>query len=107
MPSRLPQFVASRSLLDRIQQSQPVTHALEQKAARMLPRAQRLAYSAGLPEFARSLRIESGIRPGTKSPKGLKRQYVRVIATSAGAADHEIGNRGISRAAVLRRSIGA
>lgn len=107
MPSRSPRYVVPRGLIDQIQRSSPVTNALEAKAARMLPRAQRNAINAGLPKFARSLRIERGVRPGTKSPTGLKRQFVRIIATSEDAADYERGNRGVTRAAVLRRSIGA
>lgn len=101
----MPKVIIARATLDQIQRSAPVVQALERKGERMLPRAQRLALAAGRVQFARSLRLEKGIRPGTKSPTGIRRAYVRVIAPAG--ADDEYGNRGVSRQDILRRSIGA
>ncbi|PZE23858.1 hypothetical protein [Curtobacterium sp. MCBD17_028] len=99
--------IIGRDTLDEMQRSEPVRKALLRKAARILPRAQRLAAEAGAIEFSRSLQIVSGIRPGTKSPRGYKRAFVQVIATSDDAEDLEHGNAGVNKQAILRRSIGA
>lgn len=84
-------------------QSSDVRNALRDKADRMLPRAQREALKAGAIEFARALRVETGTRPGTKSPTGFKRPFARVIADNDGASDTEHGNVGVPKQAILRR----
>ncbi|MGU3409115.1 hypothetical protein ACLBWP_03325 [Microbacterium sp. M1A1_1b] len=103
----MPRPVISKSTLDEAAATPVVRAALRAKAKRVLPRAQRLAYAAGAKAFGDSLRIEEGTRPGTKSPSGIKRPFVRVIATSADAAAQEHGDVGVPKQAILRRSAGA
>lgn len=79
--------------IDRnVLQNPKVREALADTAKRLLPICQRLAYQEGCDEFADSLRIETGTRPGTKSPTGIKRPYARVIAGSEDAAEQEHGS---------------
>jgi hypothetical protein len=99
--------LVSKRTLDEAAASPAVRAALRAKAKRVLPRAQRLAYAAGAKEFGDSLRIEEGTRPGTKSPSGIKRAYVRIIATSEDATAREHGDVGVPKQAILRRSAGA
>lgn len=107
MANQHPRFFVPRPYVDEVQRSSPVTAALERKAERVLPRAQRLAYAANQPKFAESLRIRKGVRPGTRSPKGYKRQFVRVEATAGAAVEVEIGSRNQTRLSILRRSVSA
>lgn len=99
--------IVSRETLDKAARNPQVIKALRDKADRMLPRAQRLAIAAGLPEFAKAMRVEDGVRPGAKSPKGIKRPYSRVIADMEGAQDFEHGNANVSRQSILARSMSA
>jgi hypothetical protein len=55
--------------------------ALERRATAMLSRTRALAYAANQPLFARALRVETGVRPGTQSRLGIRRSYARVTAT--------------------------
>lgn len=66
------------SVLDQAAHSKQVTAALDRKAVRVKARAAVLAGKAGMPHFAESLTIETGTRPGTKSPKGIRRQFAEV-----------------------------
>jgi hypothetical protein len=102
-----PKVVIDRNTIAKAAASPVVRQALRDKRDRVLARARRLAYTAGAPEFARSLRGEGGTRPGTKSPSGIRRPYERVIATSADAASREYGNKGVRKDAILRRSMSA
>lgn len=58
-----------------------VQAAVLRRAQQIFPRAQHAAYKAGRIHFADNMRVETGVRPGTKSPTGLKRPYARVIST--------------------------
>lgn len=79
--------------MDRnVLQNQEVRQALSDTARRLLPICQRLALQEGCPRFADSLRVETGTRPGTKSPTGIKRPYARVIAGSEDAGEQEHGS---------------
>lgn len=69
-----------------------VRQTLVDTATRLLPICQRLALQEGCPDFADSLRVETGTRPGTKSPTGIKRPYARVIAGSEHASEQEHGS---------------
>lgn len=100
-------FHLDRRTLDEAAASAPVRTALRDKAARILPRAQRLAAAAGARAFAASLRVEEGRRPGIRSPKRIRRPYARVIATSADATAVEHGDVSVSKQAILRRAMGA
>ncbi|XBH21610.1 hypothetical protein V5R04_15600 [Jonesiaceae bacterium BS-20] len=58
-----------------------VKKALARRAAIMLPRAKQQAAKAGRVQLAKALRVESGTRPGTKSSRGIKRPFARLMAT--------------------------
>ena len=103
----MPKVVLGRGIIDQAAASPVVRRAIRDKADRILPRAQRLAYAAGAKAFGDSLRVEEGTRPGTKSSGGYKRPFARVIATSADATALEHGDVGVSKQAILRRAMGA
>lgn len=102
-----PRVVIANSTLRRAMDHPDVRRRMQNKAERVAAMAGRLAIADGAPEFARSIRIERGTRPGSKSPRGIKRPYVRVIATSADAVAREHGDRSVRKAAILRRASGA
>lgn len=81
-----------------------ITSAMLDTAERALPIARRIAYQDGARKFADSLRIESGTRPGTKSPTGIRRPYVRVIAGSEDAAAQEYGDMGMPKKRFFART---
>lgn len=92
--------------IDRnVLQNPEVREALNDTAKRLLPICQRLAMQEGCDEFADSLRIETGTRPGIKSPTGIKRPYARVIAGSEGAAEQEHGSLRYPRHNFMNRAI--
>jgi hypothetical protein len=99
--------VISRVTLDMAARTPEVAKALKDRADRILPRAQRMAYAAGAKQFGDSLRVESGIRPGTKSREGVKRPFARVIAGSGDAEAQEYGDVGVPKQAILRRAMNA
>jgi len=103
-------IVIGRETLDEAARSPEVAAALLAAAQRILPRAQRLAYAAGEKRFADALRVESGVRPGTKSPTGVKRPFARVIAGSEDAEEVEFGGStkgNNAPGAILRRAMNA
>ena len=100
-------IVITPETLDQAARTAKVRQALLDKANRILPRAQRLAYAAGAKEFGDSLRVLSGTRPGTKSPEGVKRPFAQVIAGSEDAESQEYGDVGVPKQAILRRAMGA
>jgi hypothetical protein len=67
--------------INKAMRSPEVMKSLEARAARILPRTRALAYAANQPLFARALRVETGVRPGTQSQVGVRRSYARVTAT--------------------------
>ncbi len=67
------------AIIQEVAESDFVRDAIAAEARRMLPAAQRAAYNAGANAFAKSLRVETGTRPGSKSPTGLRRPYARII----------------------------
>ncbi|KFF31649.1 hypothetical protein [Bifidobacterium bombi] len=79
--------------IDRnVLQNPNVKDALMDTAKRLLPICQRLAIQEGCEDFADSLHLEQGVRPGTKSPTGIKRPYVNVVAGSENASEQEYGS---------------
>jgi hypothetical protein len=99
--------VIDRATLTAAAHSPVVRMGLRQKRDRILARAERLAIAGGAPGFARALRRESGTRPGTKSPSGIRRPFERVIATSTDASKVEYGDKGVRKQAILRRAASA
>lgn len=81
-----------------------VRAALRAKARRVLPRAQRLAYAAGMTEFAEALHLDEGTRPGAKSDGGLKRPYARITADVTDEMRLRDGRPSPTRTTVLRQS---
>ncbi len=61
-------------------EAESVRRAMRARAARILPRAQRLAYDAGATQLGDALRVQEGTRPGSKARRGLQRPYARVVA---------------------------
>ena len=96
----------SPELLEQVAQSAAVRAQLRAKAARMLPRAQRLAAAAGARQFGRRLRVEEGIRPGTKAG-GFRRPYARLTADLTDDEAAADSGAKLSRRQILRRSAGA
>lgn len=94
-----------KEINQRALQDPKVRKAIRDKAERMLPVAQRAALSAGALDVARSMKVEAGMRPGTKSPTGLKRPFARVVADDPQGSEH--GNRGVPKIAFLRKSMRA
>ena len=84
---------------------QTVLAALQARANQILGRARYNAYAAGRINFGDALRVETGRRPGTKSPTGLKRPYARVTATIT-PEQHKADSRNAkaSRTKILRSS---
>ena len=65
-------------ILDQAAHSEQVRTALDRKAQRVKARGALLAAKAGMPEFAESLTIKKGVRPGEKSRRGIRREYAEV-----------------------------
>lgn len=100
-------LVLPREFLDECARAPQVLAAMKAKCERILPRAQRLALAAGLTDFADGLHIETGVRPGTKSPEGVRRPFARVIAGSEDAEAVEYGDTTTAKQAILRRAMTA
>lgn len=94
----------TRATLDQVLESGEVRRRIEARARLMLPRAQREAANAGRGELAKRLRIESGIRPGSKALEGIQRPFARVTADYPETARKaDVGARLTARA-ILRRA---
>ncbi len=94
----------STKKINEIMASDAVRDALERKAARVLPRARAIAYSSEAPKLAAALETVPGTRPGTNSPTGLKRPYVRVGAVLTDEIIEEGKRARLSRVKILRRA---
>ena len=82
-----------------------VTRALASRAGQVLNRARYEAYKAGRVNFGDALRVETGTRPGAKSPHGIQRPYARVIAVITPEQHKADGRKAkASRTEILRRS---
>lgn len=92
-----------RATVQAAAQTATVRAALRAKAARMLPRAQRTAYEAGAPGFAEALRLEEGVRPGTKAD-GFQRPFARLTAEVTDDMEKRDGGAKLTRTMILRRS---
>ena len=81
-----------------------VREALEAQARLLLPRAQRIAAEAGALEFGKALRVEIGVRPGTKAKDHFRRPYARIIATVTEEMKTADRRQKMSRTKILRRA---
>lgn len=93
----------SRKLINEAMQSSIVQKRLQDKAARVLPRAKAIALSDGQPALARALEISQAIRSGAKSPSGLQRPYARVGALITAEVKKD-GYGKLSRQQIMRRA---
>ena len=93
----------SRKLINEAMQSSIVQKRLQDKAARVLPRAKAIALSDGKAELSKALQVSYGVRSGAKSPSGLQRPYARVGATITPDMKKD-GYGRLSRQQVLRRA---
>ena len=82
-----------------------VTAALDAKARRIAPIVQRIALKEGDREYAESVRIHSGRRPGVKSPTHIARPYARVIIGDEHATEKEYGSKHYPKKGFLRRAV--
>lgn len=96
--------MAEKSIFDQVLENETVLRAMRDKAARMLPRAQREAARAGAVELSRALHVEEGVRPGTKAENGLKRPYVRVTADLTEDLKDADAGASLTRQQILRRA---
>ena len=81
-----------------------VAAAGQERATRIMRRAQTMAANAGAVEFAKALRVETGVRPGAQSPHGAKRPYARETADITDEmTDADRGSR-MSRNTIMRRA---
>jgi hypothetical protein len=83
-----------------------VRAALRAKAARIKPRAQRLAYQAGASQFGDALEVAEGTRPGSAAG-GFRRPYARVVAEVTEEMRTADAEAKMSRRSILRRASGA
>ena len=89
--------------LEQVLEAPQVRAALKARARIMLPRAQRIAAQAGAREFEQRLKVEDGIRPGTKAG-GFRRPYARVSATIDDDLKKADAGSRLTRRQILRRS---
>lgn len=100
-----PKFTGlSTKKVNQILQTQTVRKALNDRAARALPRARAIAYQAGATEFAKQLKVVQGTRPGTAAKAGLQRSYARVQATMTDEQKKRDRAAKITRRQILRRA---
>lgn len=84
--------------------SPAVRAALVAKAARMLPRAQRLAAEAGALGTAKALRVLEGTRPGSKARGGMRRPYARIQVDLTEDVIARDARARLTRTQILRRA---
>lgn len=102
----MPKVIIGHDVVAAAMRSSKVRPALAARRDQVLGNARRIAAAAGAAAVARSLRSESGTRPGTKATTGIRRPFERVTATAPDAADREYGNVGVRRDAIMRRAAG-
>lgn len=84
--------------------SKPVRATVQARADRILPTARSIAFSSGARAFGNSLRAESGIRPGAKSPTGIKRPFTRITGDVTEDIKRADARSKLSRQQILRRA---
>lgn len=95
-----------RQWVDRnVLQNPAVRQALDATARRLVPILKSEALRDGDPAYAASVRMESGTRPGAKSPNGYRRPYARVLIGDPSANAKEYGNGHFPKKGYLRRAV--
>lgn len=90
-----------RRVVQDASQSPAVRRALRSRATQVAARAKANASRQGLRQLSADIRVEEGIRPGTKA-QGFRRPYARVIAP--GAAKYERGTSRFDKYRLMLRS---
>jgi len=99
-------FKVSKEWMEKNVLTNPtVTAALDAKARRIAPIVKRIALKEGDREYAESVRVQSGRRPGLKSPTHIARPYARVIIGDEHAVEKEYGSRHYPKKGFLRRAV--
>ncbi|PKU90760.1 hypothetical protein CQR46_0956 [Bifidobacterium pseudolongum subsp. globosum] len=88
----------------QVLQNPALTEALEAGARRLAPIVKAVAIKDGDQRYADSVRITQGVRPGAKSPIGIRRPYSRVIVGDPDATAKEYGGR-LPKKGFLRRAV--
>lgn len=91
--------------LNEILRSPAIRAQLKQRMDRALPRTRAIALQAGATAFADSLRIETGIRPGTQAREGLQRPYARIVGDNTPEVRKADKGARLSRTQILRRGV--
>lgn len=102
-----PKVVVTKDLIRTAMNDPKVRAELRSLGRAVMDEVERVAREAGLDDFADGVRLETGKRPGTKSPEGLARPFARVLVASADAMQHEYGDVGVEKQAILRRAAAA
>lgn len=102
-----PRVVVTKDLIRTAMNDPAVRAELRSLGRAVMDEVEREARAAGLIEFADGVRLETGQRPGTKSPEGLARPFARVLVASADALQQEYGDVGVEKQAILRRAAAA
>lgn len=79
-----------RDIVQQAASTPAVRRQLRLRAERIAARGQALAHRAGMPDFAASIKVAEGTRPGIKA-QGFRRPYARVVATHDNANAIERG----------------
>lgn len=99
-------FKVSKKWLEKNVLSNPaVRDALDAKARRIAPIVKRIALKEGDRAYAESVRIQTGRRPGAKSPTHIARPYARVIIGDEHAMEKEHGSKYFPKKGFLRRAV--
>lgn len=93
----------STDKLNEVMRTGEVRRALRQKAQRALPRTKAIAYQVGAAEFAEALRVDEGVRPGTRARGGLRRSYARITAEVTPEMQRKDARARMTRRMILRR----
>lgn len=99
-------FKVSKAWMEKNVLSNPaVRDALDAKARRIAPIVKRIALKDGDRSYAESVRIQTGRRPGAKSPTHVARPYARVVIGDEHATEKEHGSKYFPKKGFLRRAV--
>lgn len=102
-----PRMRVDREWLNQnVLQNIEVRKAINATARRLAPIVQQIAFIEGDPDYANSVRVETGgTRPGLKSPTHTRRPQARVIIGDEHAMEKEHGTRIYPKKGFLRRAV--